>query len=182
MPSNVFVINPTAPPPSHASQQRSLLTRTRGEVRQTAEASVINIARLLCSADAWPPDAGGAQDRRSETTALADDADAVNRLFRERRWTDGFPVIAPTADRVRRMLRCTSLHPDELVATVASGMGAATVQRIAVNAVMAGCDPEYMPVLIAEVLASSPQGAVTRMKSAMARMSKVIKDANIRAD
>ena len=80
------------------------------------------------------------------------------------------------------MLRCTSLHPDELVATVASGMGAATVQRIAVNAVMAGCDPEYMPVLIAEVLASSPQGAVTRMKSAMARMSKVIKDANIRAD
>ena len=78
-----------------------------------------------------------------------DDLDAINRLYRERRWSDGLPVVPPTVERVERMLRQTKRAPGEVVAHVAPGYGAATVERIAINAVLAGCDPEALPVLIA---------------------------------
>lgn len=78
-----------------------------------------------------------------------DDLDAINRLYRERRWSDGLPVVPPTVERVERMLRHTRRPRDAVVARVAPGFGAATVERIAINAVMAGCDPEALPVLIA---------------------------------
>lgn len=78
-----------------------------------------------------------------------DDYDAINRLYRERRWSDGLPIVPPTAERVERMLRHAQRPAHDIVAHVAPGFGAATVERIAVNAVLAGCDPEYLPVLIA---------------------------------
>lgn len=78
-----------------------------------------------------------------------DDCDAINRLYRERRWSDGLPIVPPTAERVERMLRHAQRPAHDIVAHVAPGFGAATVERIAVNAVLAGCDPEYLPVLIA---------------------------------
>jgi len=83
------------------------------------------------------------------TVEAPDDLDAINRLYRERRWSDGLPVVPPTAARVDRMLAQTRRGRYELVARVAPGFGAATVERIAINAVLAGCDPEYLPVLIA---------------------------------
>ncbi len=78
-----------------------------------------------------------------------DDLEAINRLYRERRWSDGLPVVPPTVERVERMLRHTRRPREEIVARVAPGFGAATVERIAINAVLAGCDPEALPVLIA---------------------------------
>ncbi len=78
-----------------------------------------------------------------------DDYDAINRLYCERRWSDGLPIVPPTPERVERMLRHTQRPAHDIVAHVAPGFGAATVERIAVNAVLAGCDPEYLPVLIA---------------------------------
>ena len=78
-----------------------------------------------------------------------DDLDAINDLYRERRWSDGLPIVPPTAERVGRMLRHTRRAPDEAVAMIAPGFGAATIERIAINAVLAGCDPEHLPVLIA---------------------------------
>jgi hypothetical protein len=83
------------------------------------------------------------------TFEITDDLDAINRLYRERRWSDGLPIVPPTLERVERMLKATSRARDDVVAHVAPGYGAATVERIAVNCVMAGCDPEYLPVLIA---------------------------------
>lgn len=88
---------------------------------------------------------------RAESIEAPDDLDAINRLYRERRWGDGLPIVPPTAERVGRMLRHTRRVPDEVVAMIAPGFGAATVERIAINAVLAGCDPEYLPVLIAAV-------------------------------
>jgi hypothetical protein len=79
----------------------------------------------------------------------ADDLDAINRLYREKRWGDGLPIVPPTPERVARMLQHTKRAADEVVATVAPGYGAATVELIAINCVLAGCDPEYLPVLIA---------------------------------
>src|SRR5690606_36142935 len=64
---------------------------------------------------------------------------------------DGLPVVPPTPERVQTMLRYTRRAPAELIAQVAPGFGAASVEAIAINAVMAGCKPEYLPVLIAAV-------------------------------
>jgi len=88
---------------------------------------------------------------RAATFEVPDDLDAINRLYRERRWGDGLPIVPPTAERVGRMLRHTRRAPDDVVATIAPGFGAATIEGIAINAVLAGCDPEYLPVLIAAV-------------------------------
>jgi hypothetical protein len=87
------------------------------------------------------------------TFSAPDDLDAINRLYRERRWSDGLPIVPPTAARVERMLAATRRDRHELIACVAPGFGAATVERIAINAVLAGCDPEYLPVLIAATAA-----------------------------
>jgi len=86
---------------------------------------------------------------RAPRFEAADDYDAINRLYRDRRWSDGLPVVPPTVERVERMLRHTTRAAHEIVAHVAPGFGAATVERIAINAVLAGCDPEYLPALIA---------------------------------
>jgi hypothetical protein len=80
-----------------------------------------------------------------------DDLDAINRLYRERGWSDGLPVVPPTEERVARMVAATRRPRDDVVARLAPGFGAATVERIAINAVLAGCDPEYLPLLIAAV-------------------------------
>ena len=90
-----------------------------------------------------------AQPDRAETFEAVDDFDEINRLYRERRWGDGLPIVPPTAQRVERMLAMTQRPRHEVVARVAPGYGAATVERIAINAVMAGCDPQYLPVMIA---------------------------------
>ncbi len=83
---------------------------------------------------------------------LTDDAVGdANRLFYKRGWTDGLPIIPPTDEKLGAMLRATNLPPDQVVATLAPLNGQATVEKIAVNAIMAGCYPEYMPVLITAV-------------------------------
>jgi hypothetical protein len=82
----------------------------------------------------------------------------VNRFFYQRGWTDGLPVVPPTEAAVAEMLTGTDLPPDHLVEKLEPRLGKATVERIAVNAVMAGCLPTYLPLLIAGVhaLAASP--------------------------
>lgn len=71
----------------------------------------------------------------------------------QKRWGDGLPVVPPTTDRVEEMLRATQRRPDEVIARVAPGFGAATIERITINAVMAGCEPACLPVLIAATAA-----------------------------
>jgi len=66
-------------------------------------------------------------------------------------WTDGLPVVPPTAARLLWMLGGTGRPPGETVAFIPPRWGRATVERVALNAVMAGCRPEYMPVLLAAV-------------------------------
>ncbi|MBL8383522.1 MAG: hypothetical protein JNM90_10620 [Burkholderiales bacterium] len=82
----------------------------------------------------------------------ADDLDArVTALFQARGWTDGLPVVAPTTARVRRMLRFTRHSPDHSLGDVDPLKGLATIEKIAANAVMAGCLPSYLPVVVAAV-------------------------------
>ncbi len=67
------------------------------------------------------------------------------------RVTDGLPVCPPTEEAVREMLAATSRDPSEVIGLIAPRWGRATVEKIAVNAVMAGCLPEYLPVVLAAV-------------------------------
>lgn len=69
-------------------------------------------------------------------------------------FTDGLPVIPPTEERVLRMLSGTQRDPQETIASVPPNMGLATTEKIAINAVMAGCKPEYLPVVIAALEAA----------------------------
>jgi hypothetical protein len=75
----------------------------------------------------------------------------VNRFFYRRGWTDGLPIIPPTEEAVAEMLTGTDLPRDHVVATLVPRKGKATIEKIAVNAVMAGALPTYMPILIAGV-------------------------------
>ncbi|MCE0768592.1 thioredoxin family protein [Pseudonocardia kujensis] len=93
---------------------------------------------------------GSLRARRLEIAALEDEAEA---LF-DRGFTDGLPVVAPTPARVLRMLEGTSRKPDEAVAVVPPNLAEATVEKVAINAVLAGCRPEYLPVVLAAVEAA----------------------------
>jgi hypothetical protein len=79
---------------------------------------------------------------------------ALDRMQHEllaRGWSDGFPVIPPTRRAVDAMLAGTKRAPDETVAVLEPGFGVATVEKLAIAAVMAGCGPEHLPLLIAAV-------------------------------
>jgi hypothetical protein len=84
----------------------------------------------------------------------------VNRFFYRRGWTDGLPIIPPTEEAVLEMLMGTDLPADYLLGKLQSRSGKATIEKIAINAVMAGALPTYMPVLIAGTidLLESEQG------------------------
>jgi hypothetical protein len=88
--------------------------------------------------------------RRIELAELEDDVEA---LF-ERGWTDGLPVVPPTVARVLRMLEGTTRDPDEVVAIVPPDLVDCTVEKVAINAVLAGCLPEHLPVVLAALEAA----------------------------
>src|SRR5262245_11681924 len=85
----------------------------------------------------------------------AQDDDPVEVLF-SRGVTDGLPVVPPTEERVKRMLAGADRDPQEVIGTVGPNYGRATVEKVAINAVMAGCHPSYFPVVVAaaEVLSN----------------------------
>jgi hypothetical protein len=88
--------------------------------------------------------------RRVEIGDLEDDIEACIA----RGWSDGLPVTPPTPERVARMLEGTKRDPSEVVALVPPDLAECTVEKLAINAVLAGCKPEYMPVVIACVEAA----------------------------
>lgn len=87
----------------------------------------------------------------SATQDLPDDPVAVWEYFYERGWSDGLPIIPPTRERVAAMLQGVTRAPSEVVAKLSPSHLPATVEKIAVNAVMAGCPVGVMPTLIAAV-------------------------------
>lgn len=88
--------------------------------------------------------------RRVEIASLEDEQEA----FFARGWTDGLPIVPPTEARVLAMLEGTTRAPDEVVAVVPPDLVPCTVEKVAINAVMAGCKPEYLPVVLAAVEAA----------------------------
>lgn len=90
------------------------------------------------------------RSRRIELGDLEDDVEACI----ERGWSDGLPVTPPTRERVAQMLDGTTREPDDIVAIVPPDLVECTVEKVAINAVLAGCKPEYLPVVLACVEAA----------------------------
>ncbi|MGE5524705.1 MAG: hypothetical protein ACM3SS_13395 [Rhodospirillaceae bacterium] len=85
------------------------------------------------------------------TIEADDDFRAINRLYVERGWSDGLPIMPPTVGAVEEMLAYCDRPWNEPIAKIAPRYGEATPLRLATNAVMAGCRPEYFPVLMAAI-------------------------------
>lgn len=112
----------------------------------------------------------------------------MEKYFIHRGWSDGLPLIPPTPEAVSEMLEGTDLSPDHVVGLVEPGGGEATIEKIAINAVMAGCLPQYMPVVIAAVEAiTDPKFDLREVQCTSCNMSpfliisgqKIIEDLNI---
>jgi hypothetical protein len=141
--------------------------RTRDEISALASECVRDVARLLkarqlpevgATAPAAPP--------RAAVVEVPEDLLELNRLFVRNRWSDGLPVIPPTPERVEWVLRGTKLARDHVVAKIAPAFRAATVETIAINAAMTGCEPEHLPVLIAAARAiATPQFNLSGVQS-----------------
>ena len=112
---------------------------------------ILGLTRMSASADL-----SGGVNGHSETdvfTVELDDTplglDAVNRFMEERDWSDGMPIVPPTPAAVEAMLKGTRRDPQDVVMVMEPGFGLATVEKVAINAVMAGCQPAQFPVLLA---------------------------------
>jgi hypothetical protein len=91
---------------------------------------------------------------RSRRVRLGERED-VHEAVHSRGWTDGLPVVPPSEARVAAMLGGTVRDPDEVVAVMPPAFAEVTVEKVAINAVMAGCRPEYLPVVLAAVSAAA---------------------------
>lgn len=105
----------------------------------------------------------------------SDELEAFTAMY-ERGWTDGLPVVQPTPERVDAMVAVSGRDPDEVIAVLPPVQGEASVRRIAANAVMAGCLPEYLPVVLAAVdaVADEKYGLVHRQITTHAGAALVI--------
>ncbi len=123
------------------------------EIRAKADAAYPEIVKL---ATEWKPDqsktvAPSAPAYPAERIQFQGSYEELNRMFFDKGWSLGLPIIPPTTEAVEAMLKGTSHKPDEIVWTVPPRMGQLTVELVAALGVMSGCKPEYMPLLLAIV-------------------------------
>jgi hypothetical protein len=116
-------------------------------VAERAEAVVTQLVEALTRRTGSTP---VAESRTLEAEITLEDApDALQEFFFAQGWTDGLPVVPPTHAAVNAMLAAAKRGADEIVGPVPPGMRTATLEKIAINAVMAGCRPEFFPVVLA---------------------------------
>jgi hypothetical protein len=118
----------------------------------------------------------GVLDRTPPRVLGPDTEENLQQLFHKNGWTDGLPIVLPTEKRVAEMLKGTSHRPDEVVgkmspATAAHEAWEFTVEKVAINAVMAGAKPEYLPVIL--TVASTALTAIPASTTSFARMMVV---------
>ena len=95
----------------------------------------------------------GAVTFASREVEIGDSEDPIEACY-DRGWSDGLPVIPPTPERVYRMLLGTTRKANEVLGLMPPDLVPCTVEKVAINAVMAGCKPEYMPVVLAAIEAA----------------------------
>jgi hypothetical protein len=109
------------------------------------------IVRHLIEPVTVPADRAMPADDAGVRLACANPWADAQKLFAARGWTDGLPIVPPTEEAVATMLGSTRRPAHEVVAILTPGLGRATVEKIAINAVMAGCESAHLPLIIAAV-------------------------------
>ena len=119
------------------------------DVREKAENA---LDEILKAATDWQPSAGAAVKGAAypaDTFEFSGTVEEINRHFLDKKWSLGLPILPPTPERIHEMLKGTVRKPEEVLGQVPPCIGTLTVELAAVYAAMAGCHPEYMPVLLA---------------------------------
>ncbi len=134
---------PVATVPGHTGVQ------SKEELRE----NILNVTLplIIDNLTKAPPPAEENDEPAARDVIFKGDFDAVNRYFYEHELSDGLPVVPPTREKIEAFLRYTDRKPDDVIGILLPDNRAATVWSIAVNGVMAGCRPQYMPVLVALV-------------------------------
>jgi len=132
---------PVALVPGHTGVQSAEVLR-RNVLEVTADRVIENLV-------AAPAAATEVSEPAARDVIFRGGFDEVNRYFVEHELSDGLPIVPPTREKVEQFLKFTDRAPDEVLGILLPDNRAATVWSIAVNGVMAGCRPEYMPVLVA---------------------------------
>ncbi|MEO0278007.1 MAG: hypothetical protein ABIM21_01805 [candidate division WOR-3 bacterium] len=104
---------------------------------------------------------GGKPIVRDATQIIDGSVEEIEQKFYANGWTLGFPFVLPTEEKVEQMLRALNLRPDHIIAVLPPKKGIASAEKIAINAIMAGCLPAYMPIVIAAVKALSMYDRLT---------------------
>ncbi|MBC2666075.1 hypothetical protein H7F51_11160 [Novosphingobium flavum] len=126
-----------------------ILTQSAEELRKNvAETLVPNIIRELTKSIVVEEEA---DEPEARDVVFKGTFDEVQEFFLENHWSDGLPVTPPTVERVEAFLKYTSRNPGEVLGVIQPANREATIWATAVNGVMSGCRPEYMPILIAIV-------------------------------
>ncbi|MBZ5502364.1 MAG: hypothetical protein LAN59_09000 [Acidobacteriia bacterium] len=139
---------------------------------------VDHLLRPLTAEEAAPRQIQREPQREAIRVAGADYNDAaeqLNQLFLENLWADGLPVVPPTERAVKWMLSGTTRAPGEIIGQVAPKGGTATVEKIAINAVMAGARPEHLPVILAAMEGfTDPNFDLTHMQASTGSFTPVV--------
>jgi hypothetical protein len=111
----------------------------------------VTVDHIIENLTTLPAEAATETEPGARDIVFAGGFGAVNDYFVEQDWSDGLPIVPPTRVRVEAFLRHTDRSPDEVLGIILPDSRVATIWSVAVNGVMAGCRPEYMPILVALV-------------------------------
>lgn len=144
-------------PSSKWYSARATAEKIRPHVEEVFDEIVRALVEPLTEEEKRPASSfeGGLERVKIRGESIETVLESFNELFLENRWGDGLPLVPPTEERFNWMMRGTTRSAEEVLGTIAPRDGVATVGKIAVNAVMAGAKPEYLPVIITamEILA-----------------------------
>jgi hypothetical protein len=129
--------------------ESNVATDIEGGITVVMDDIIIGLTKPLTTDESFPKK----EEEKLSRIVFKGNLEEVNRFYYRRGWTDGLPIFPPTDEAVAEMMAGTDLPGNHIVTKIIPRMGKATVEKIAVNAVMAGCLPTYMPVLIASVQA-----------------------------
>lgn len=159
------------PQPVMGKSEDELRAYVEGDDPVTGQPVMREVILALTEGLAAVEDAGF--ERSTPRLLEPDTEDNLHAQFLRNRWTDQLPIVLPTEKRVAAMLEATSRKPDEVVGhmqpTTNRGLWEYTVEKVAVNAVMAGAEPAYFPVILALAAAQiSARGSTSSSAAAMA--------------
>jgi hypothetical protein len=132
---------PVATVPGHVDVQTDDELRT-GVLGTTVEHVIANLTGQIAAMQA-------ARDPTPDEIVFTGSFEEVNAYFLERGWSDGLPIVPPTKEKIAEFLAFTDLPADHAIGKLLPDNRTATVWNVAVNGVMAGCRPEYLPILVA---------------------------------